>query len=97
MLCRRFLTTIENAESTRLLFFRRMSAAPQKHGTAPPFHLPSETATVGETAAYMDVVAMQKMLLLVYLPLPILLAMLVSEVKCGVALRKPDLVQETRV
>eukprot|EP00752_Nemacystus_decipiens_P006064 g5472.t1 len=40
----------------------------------------SATATVGETTAYMDVVEMQKMLMLVHLPLPILLAMLVSEV-----------------
>ncbi|CAM9100098.1 unnamed protein product [Ectocarpus sp. 8 AP-2014] len=35
---------------------------------------------VVQTAAYRDVVAMQKTLLLVYLPLPMLLAMLVSEV-----------------
>ncbi len=39
----------------------------------------SKTAVV-ESAAYVDVMDMQKMLLLVYLPLPIFLAMLVSEV-----------------
>ena len=33
-----------------------------------------------ETTAYTDVMAMQKMLMLVYLPLPIFLAILVSEV-----------------
>lgn len=40
----------------------------------------TNTTPVVQTAAYRDVVAMQKTLLLVYLPLPMLLAMLVSEV-----------------
>lgn len=48
---------------------------------------PSETffpavnqAVLVKTTAYVDVMAMQKMLLLVYLPLPMFLAMLISEV-----------------
>eukprot|EP00752_Nemacystus_decipiens_P006052 g5462.t2 len=45
-----------------------------------PIGTTTGTTTVVETKAYTDVMAMQKMLLLVYLPLPILLAMLVSEV-----------------
>ncbi|CBJ29023.1 conserved unknown protein [Ectocarpus siliculosus] len=44
------------------------------------FYFSATNATpVVQTAAYRDVVAMQKTLLLVYLPLPMLLAMLVSE------------------
>lgn len=73
-----------NVESTRLAF-RRMSGAPKKPSTGSSFHIPDATATVGKTTAYTDVVDMQKMLLIVYLPLPILLAMLVSEVRCGEA------------
>lgn len=38
------------------------------------------TTTVVQTTAYIDVMAMQKILLLVYVPLPTLLAMPVSEV-----------------
>ena len=75
----RFLTTIETQINTSV--FCRMSGALQKRATTSPFHLPGSPATVRETTAYTDVVEMQKMLLLVYIPLPILLAMLVSEVQ----------------
>lgn len=79
-----------NVESTRLVL-RRMFRAPREQGATFPFHVPRATATVVETTAYVDVVEMQKMLLLVHLLLPILLAMLVSEVKFRGSMRRLSL------
>lgn len=42
---------------------------------------PRTNSPVAETTAYTDVVEMQKMLLVVYVPLPVVLMMLVSEVR----------------
>ncbi|CAM9110513.1 unnamed protein product [Ectocarpus fasciculatus] len=58
----------------------RMFATKEAQGTASPFLMPKSNTAVVKTTAYRDVVEMQKALLLVYVPLPILLAMLVSEV-----------------
>lgn len=65
-----------------ILVPRRKFAAIEAQGTASPFLKRKPNTSVVETTAYRDVVEMQKMLLLVYVPLPILLAMLVSEVRC---------------
>ncbi|CAM9396526.1 unnamed protein product [Ectocarpus sp. 4 AP-2014] len=87
-----FQATLQNGDATRRVGFHEQHRPPRKaspirmfdaigaQGTASPFVKRKPNAAVVETAAYRDVLEMQKALLLVYVPLPILLAMLVSEV-----------------
>ncbi|CAM9100172.1 unnamed protein product [Ectocarpus sp. 8 AP-2014] len=87
-----FQATLQKGDATHRVGFQEQHPPPRKasliimftaveaQGTASPFLKPTPNAAVVETAAYRDVVEMQKALLLVYVPLPILLAMLVSEV-----------------
>ena len=62
-----------------LLVLDRLLAKASRQSTQHSFRAVTKTAVV-DTTAYMDVVTMQKTLLLVYLSLPVFLAMLVSEV-----------------